>query len=675
MMVLASAVRFLHLAASILALGVFAFICFIAWPAARRAEASTLASFTGFLQRQRRLIAASLAVVLLTGLAGLVVQAALMAGQPVSLSGNALAGVFATQFGRVWLLRQVIVLLLFGVLLLLRRHGARPGLLFTGFGLAAALLAALAASGHAAAGEGTSLVVQLAADAVHLLAAGIWLGALIPLVLLLKWCEANDPASTDRVAQEATRRFSWLGMASVSLLLISGLVNAWNLVGGVAPLVGTTYGLLLLTKLAVLALLLTFAAVNLLHVRPRLLSAVAGADAVRGLLTRLKRNALAEAGLGAVVLLLVAGLGVTPPARHVQPVWPFPFRWDWQTNQKLPEKRSLITLGAAVAAGALAPLGYAILRRRHRRWALTVGIAGLGGGAALALPALSVDAYPTTYRRPAVAYQAISVASGLHLYQQHCVACHGIGGYGDGPALQGRKVKRADLTGKHTGDHTAGDLFWWLSHGIAGTPMPGFEATLQEEERWDLINYLRTLSASEQARPIAPLVEPAWLVAPDFAYRTLAGSNKSLKEYRGGKMVLLVLFSWPQSQPRLKQLGDLKRALDSVNAEVIAVPRDAPALPAADALGPVAASIAIDGSQEAFETYSVFRRDLSEQGMLPDPPIAPHMEFLIDRQGYIRARWIASESGGWSNADILLREIAQLDREKPSAPAPDDHVH
>jgi putative copper resistance protein D len=66
---------------------------------------------------------------------------------------------------------------------------------------------------------------------------------------------------------------------------------------------------------------------------------------------------------------------------------------------------------------------------------------------------------------------------------------------------------------------------------------------------------------------------------------------------------------------------------------------------------------------------------LSQAGTQPDPPLPAHMEFLIDRQGYVRARWIASESRGWSNTDLLLREVAQLNQEKPSAPAPDDHVH
>jgi putative copper resistance protein D len=60
------------------------------------------------------------------------------------------------------------------------------------------------------------------------------------------------------------------------------------------------------------------------------------------------------------------------------------------------------------------------------------------------------------------------------------------------------------LTAKHSADHTAGDLFWWLTHGVkkdgALTPMPGFGASLEEEERWDMINFLRTLSAAERAR-------------------------------------------------------------------------------------------------------------------------------------------------------------------------------
>jgi putative copper resistance protein D len=51
------------------------------------------------------------------------------------------------------------------------------------------------------------------------------------------------------------------------------------------------------------------------------------------------------------------------------------------------------------------------------------------------------------------------------------------------------------------------------------------------------------------------------------------------------------------------------------------------------------------------------------------------MEFIIDRQGYVRARWIPRDGPGWEPVGNLMREIDRLSQEKPSAPAPDDHVH
>ena len=673
------AVRFLHLAASMLPLGIFAFLCLIGGPAAKKAAAQ--AHFTGFEQSQWRILAWCLAVIFVSGVAGYTLQASVMTGRPLAqaITLDTLSAVLATQYGKGWLLRQAFLVALAGVVVQFMRPGQQTAILRdAGYGLTAGLVAGMALTGHAAAGEGAMLILQLGADALHLLAAGMWIGALVPLALLLDWCRRNDTAWAVVVAQEATRRFSWLGIATVTTLLMTGLFNAWQLVGDIAPLVGTAYGRLLLIKLGLLLPLLALAATNLLHIRPRLLAAAPRRGAAfKDLVARLQRNAIAEAGLGVAILVVVATLGVTAPARHVPPDWPFPFRLSWEINKKLPDKRALILLGAGIAGGALMPFGYAIMRRRYRGWALGLGLATLGGGAAVALPPLWVDAYPTTYRRPAVTYQAISVESGLQSYQQYCVACHGIAGFGDGPAGVELKPKPADLTAKHAGDHTAGDLFWWLTHGKQGTAMPSFKDSLNEEARWDLINFLRTLSAAEQARPMAPLLEPAWLVAPDFLFRTLSGENKSLKEHRGQNVVLLVLFTWPLSQARLTQLDALRDRLSAAEVKLLAVPWDATALDEKSrrALGALKLDLIMDGSQEAYTTYTLFRRSLSEAGTRPDPPIPQHMEFLIDRQGYVRARWIAAESRGWTNAEILLREIAQLNQEKPSVPAPDDHVH
>src|SRR5262249_30879766 len=159
---------------------------------------------------------------------------------------------------------------------------------------------------------------------------------------------------------------------------------------------------------------------------------------------------------------------------------------------------------------------------------------------AVAVPALAIDAYPTTYRRPAVPYVTSSIANGAGLYREHCAACHGSAGYGDGPAAAGLHPKPADLTAAHTGDHTAGDLFWWLSHGIPRSAMPGFADRLSESDRWDLINFIRTLASGEQARMLGPVIasRPS-IVAPDLTFAVPNGETRSLKDYRGRVVVLL----------------------------------------------------------------------------------------------------------------------------------------
>ena len=205
--------------------------------------------------------------------------------------------------------------------------------------------------------------------------------------------------------------------------------------------------------------------------------------------------------------------------------------------------------------------------------------------------------------------------------------------------------------------------------------MPGFAASLEEEERWDLINFLRALSYAERARQMSALVEPEpWLVAPDFVYRTLTEESRSLKDHRGNEVVMLALFSLPDSRARLMQLEQAYGQLRSRNVKVLAIPKEVKEIePLKNAIKSL--SLVTDGSREAFDTYALFRRSFSEQGTLPDPPIPSHMEFLIDRQGYVRARWIPRDGGGWNKMENLFRDIDRLNQEKPSAPAPDDHVH
>jgi putative copper resistance protein D len=204
--------------------------------------------------------------------------------------------------------------------------------------------------------------------------------------------------------------------------------------------------------------------------------------------------------------------------------------------------------------------------------------------------------------------------------------------------------------------------------------MPGFQEHLSETDRWDLINFLRTLSAAEQARSLGPLVEPTpWLVAPDFTFGIGVGPGETLKEQRGKVMVHLVLFSLPGSLPRLDQLDAAWETIAYAGARVIAVPmQDAAHIYQTLGMHAVNFPVAVDGSPEITATYTLFRRTFASEGVSPMPD---HMEFLLDRQGYIRARWIPDESPGWKEIPRLLREIERLYKEAPRAPAPDEHVH
>jgi len=87
-----------------------------------------------------------------------------------------------------------------------------------------------------------------------------------------------------------------------------------------------------------------------------------------------------------------------------------------------------------------------------------------------------------------------------------------------------------------------------------------------------------------------------------------------------------------------------------------------------------------DGAHEAAITYLLLRRTLSDPGrsVLGEPP--PHLEFLIDRFGYARARWlpentVETQGGSWRDMDFLLRQIDLINAEPRLLPSPDDHIH
>jgi hypothetical protein len=130
---------------------------------------------------------------------------------------------------------------------------------------------------------------------------------------------------------------------------------------------------------------------------------------------------------------------------------------------------------------------------RMPEWATPFGFCLMLCGGYLVLRIVLVDAYPTTYLTNPIPPSPEAIVRGQNVFQQHCAVCHGRYGHGDGPAAAGLNPPPADLTAAHVDDHTDGDLFWWLTHGIAGTAMPPWQEQLSEPERWMVVHYLRSL--------------------------------------------------------------------------------------------------------------------------------------------------------------------------------------
>ena len=130
-------------------------------------------------------------------------------------------------------------------------------------------------------------------------------------------------------------------------------------------------------------------------------------------------------------------------------------------------------------------------------------IALLMFGAALALASfhlLAEDAAADEWKAPAraakkknpVPADEKSIAAGKEVYLKQCMSCHGTEGHGDGPAAKDLNPKPHNLGASAVVEQTDGALFWKLTEGKK--PMPSFDKLISEDERWEVINYVRTFA-------------------------------------------------------------------------------------------------------------------------------------------------------------------------------------
>ena len=177
----------------------------------------------------------------------------------------------------------------------------------------AIVCASFAWMGHGAASEGPAAIVHLAADIIHSLAASVWIGALVAFVFLL--LPNRNADESDKALYKALHRFSGIGSAVVALIVLTGLINSWFLVGPdrLVDFWTGAYGQVLLVKLAVFAGMLGLAASNRYRLTPALGDALDVGFSRAPPLSALRRSIALETIAAFVVLGLVAWLGTLAP--------------------------------------------------------------------------------------------------------------------------------------------------------------------------------------------------------------------------------------------------------------------------------------------------------------------------------------------------------------------------
>jgi len=304
-------IRGIHFAATALVTGTLVFRTAVAEPALISAKAT--ASVVGSLILQTAWI--SLAIATVSGVIWLQLEAVSMSGLPFgeAMTWKVLSTLLSeTQFGRVSEIRFVLAIILAACLAYDRVVPLRWPAPCSALGL----MAAIAWTGHAGATIGEIGNLHLVVDVLHLMAAAAWVGGVFLLSLVLVSARRHHTIEWASLTWNSVLRFSTLGIIAVETLLVTGVVNAWLLVGSVRALLFTKYGQLLTLKLVVFGLMLMFAAINRFCLTPQLAPPTedkARLEAVR----QLTRNSATEFALGFAIFAIVGLLGTMHPAIHV----------------------------------------------------------------------------------------------------------------------------------------------------------------------------------------------------------------------------------------------------------------------------------------------------------------------------------------------------------------------
>lgn len=340
-------------------------------------------------------------------------------------------------------------------------------------------------------------------------------------------------------------------------------------------------------------------------------------------------------GAQLALLRLLDALGLVDRV-HGQPAWPW--------AQRLSGENLLIDLGqarqlgwtAAFVALALLAVLIALPWRRPRPYLLALVpmllIAAPWPDARVVL----VPATPASFHASPTGFSSTAIARGAALYAQHCSACHGEDGRGQGALAASQRVWPPNLTGPLLWRRADGDLLWHILQGTRGRDgaptMPAFGAQLGADDAWALIDFMKAQGAGRTLQAAGLWAQPVGL--PDAQVRCEGRAPRSLARWRGQRLRIVALdaaaAAMPPEDPRLVTVR-LRRAGGTPEDEGCTV-----------------------ASPEAWQALALIAGSAQLEGM----------QFIADRQGWLRARG-APGRAGWSDDDLVCR----TERDTPPPPA------
>lgn len=215
----------------------------------------------------------------------------------------------ATAFGTSWIVRMMALALCASGLVGMARGHWRAMMLTSASAFVA--LCTLAWGGHGAMDDAARGAIHLMADLAHLVAAGIWVGA---ITCFLLQCLRSRPLRDLDVLADTSRGFATVGAVTVVVLVASGLLNYFFVANmDLAVLTSTPYGWLLLVKLGLFGLMLLLAAINRNRIAP-VLERQHDFRSRPGAANAFMRSLVLEAALATGVLAAVAWLGMLAPS-------------------------------------------------------------------------------------------------------------------------------------------------------------------------------------------------------------------------------------------------------------------------------------------------------------------------------------------------------------------------